>query len=108
MYTIMTKVLSVKVDKEKLDEIEEIAREEKSDRSTTTRRLLDMGMKEWRINKAVETFRQAKLSAWKSSEIAGLSLREFFEILNERKVDWVGVSRSDLEAEVRAIGKELD
>jgi hypothetical protein len=38
---------------------------------------------------------------------AGLSLREFIEVLDESKVDWVGVSLGDLEAEVRAIGKEV-
>jgi len=42
----MTEVLSVKVDKEKLRQLEETAREEQSDRSTTARRLLDMGIKE--------------------------------------------------------------
>jgi hypothetical protein len=36
-YPIMTVVLSVKLDKEKLAEIEEIAREERSDRSTVAR-----------------------------------------------------------------------
>jgi predicted HTH domain antitoxin len=102
----MTEVLSVKVDSEKLKQIEEIAREEQSDRSTTARRLLDMGMKEWKVNKAVENFRRGKQSLWRGAATAGVSLREFTEILDERKVAWVGVSAQDLEAEVKTIEKE--
>jgi predicted HTH domain antitoxin len=103
----MTVVLSVKIDKEKLAEIEEIARQESSDRSTVARRLLDIAVKEWKVNKAIEIFRQDKVSIWKASEMAGLSLREFIELLDERRVEWVGVSSGDLEREVRAITKEL-
>jgi predicted HTH domain antitoxin len=103
----MTEVLSVKVDKEKLEQLEEIAREEQSDRSTTARKLLDMGMKEWRVNKAVEMFRRGKLSLWRGAATAGVSLREFIEILDERKVAWVGVSARDLEAEAKAIENEV-
>ena len=102
----MTEVLSVKVDKEKLRELEEVAQEEHSDRSTAARRLLDMGMKEWKVNKAVEMFRKGKFSIWRAAAKAGVSLREFIEIVDERKVNWVGVSVEDLEAEVMAIEKE--
>ena len=102
----MTEVLSVKVDSEKLKQIEEIAREEQSDKSTTARRLLDMGMKEWKVNKAIENFRRGKLSLWRGAATAGVSLREFTEILDERKVAWVGVSARELEAEVKAIEEE--
>ncbi len=103
----MTEVLSVKVDREKLQELEEIAREEQSDRSSTARRLLEMGMKEWKVNKGVELFRRDKLSLWRAATTAGVSLREFTEILDERKVSWVGVSVRDLEAETKAIKKEI-
>ena len=102
----MTEVLSVKVDKEKLRELEQIARDEHSDRSTAARQLLDMGMREWKINKAVDMFRQGRLSLWRGAAMAGVSLREFIETLNERKVDWVGVSAEDIETEVKAIEKE--
>jgi predicted HTH domain antitoxin len=102
----MTEVLSVKVDKEKLRQLEEIAREEQTDRSTTAGRLLDMGMKEWKVNKAVEMFGRGKLSLWRGAATAGVSLREFTEILDERRVAWVGVSGRDIEAEVKAIERE--
>ncbi len=102
----MTEVLSVKVDKEKIRQLEEIAREEQSDRSTTARRLLDIGMKEWKVNKAIEMFRRGKVSLWRGAASAGVSLREFIEILDERKVAWVGVSALELESEAKAIEKE--
>lgn len=98
----MKEVLSVKVDKRKLRELEEIARDENSDRSAIARRLLDMGMKEWKINKAVENFRRGKISLWRGANMAGVSLQEFMEILDERRVDWVGVAAEEVEAEISA------
>lgn len=102
----MSDVLSVKVDKGKLRLLEEIAREEQSDRSTVARRLLDEGMRGWKVDKAVEMFRAGRLSLWRASLSAGVSLREFIDVLNERKVVWVGMGTAELEAEVEAIMKE--
>lgn len=102
----MPEVLSVKLDKEKLDLLEAIAREERSDRSTVARKLLDMGMREWKIDRAVDLFVGRKVSLWKAADEAGVSLREFVDILNERKIVWVGVKPEELEEEAQAIMKE--
>jgi predicted HTH domain antitoxin len=104
----MSEVLSVKVEKEKLKQLEEIAREERSDRSAVARRLLDAGIRGWKVDRAVEKFREGKLSLWKSSLEAGVSLREFMELLDEKKVSVVGVTTAELEKEVEALASETD
>ncbi len=63
-------------------------------------------IKKWKTDKAVELFGEGRLSLWKAADMAGMSLREFIEVLNERKVVWVGIKTEELEAEVRAIMKE--
>lgn len=102
----MAGVLSVKIEKEKLKLLEQIAKEEESDRSTVARRLLNVGIRKWKMDKAVELFRAGRLSLWKAAELAGVSLREFLEVLNDRKVAWVGIKPEELDAEVQAIMKE--
>jgi len=102
----MSRVLSVKVDKAKLKELEKIAREEQSDRSTVARRLLDAGIREWKVDKAVEMFRAGRVSLWKGSLLAGVSLREFMGVLDERRVVSVGITPTDLEEEADAMSKE--
>jgi predicted HTH domain antitoxin len=63
-------------------------------------------LKKWKVNRAVEIFGQGKVSVWKASAMADLSLREFIELLNGRRLDWVGIIPEDLESEVRSIAKE--
>ena len=107
MYT-MPEVLSVKVEKEKLRQLEEIAKEEQSDRSTVARRLLDVGIRDWKVDKAVERFLKGRVSLWKGSDAAGLSLREFMKVLEERRAQTVGVTAAELEKEVGALASEAD
>ena len=104
----MFEVLSVKVEKEKLRQLEEIAKEEQSDRSTVARRLLDVGIREWKVDKAVERFLKGRVSLWKGSDEAGLSLREFMKVLEERRAQTVGVTAAELEKEVGALASEAD
>ncbi len=102
----MSEVLSVKIEKEKLKLLEEIAKEEESDRSAVARRLLDVGIRKWKMDKAVELFKDGRVSVWRAAHIAGVSLREFIDVLNGRRVVWVGIEPEELEAEARAIMKE--
>lgn len=83
-----SELLSVKVDRGELRLLEVIAKEEEeqSDRSTMASRLLDAGARGWKIDNAVEMFRSGRLSLWWASVSAGLSLREFTDVLNARKV----------------------
>lgn len=102
----MTEVLSVKIDKDKLKLLEEIAREEETDRSTIARKLLDTGIKKWKIDRALKSFSEGRLSLWKAADMADVSLREFIDILNERKISWVRIKPEELEAEVNAMLRE--
>ncbi|MDG6952587.1 MAG: UPF0175 family protein [Nitrososphaerota archaeon] len=104
----MPGVLSVKVEKEKLRQLEEIAREERSDRSTVARRLLDVGIREWKAERATERFRKGKVSLWKASLEAGLPLREFMDLLEERRIPAVGATAAELVTELGALSSEAD
>lgn len=99
----MSKVLSVKLDEEKMETIEEIARDEGLGKSAVARKLLDAGIKRWRIDKAIRLIVEGRVSVWKASEIAGVSLREMLKILDEKKITWIKITPQDFEREMEKI-----
>jgi len=101
----MTEVLSVKIDREMARLLEEVAREEGTEKSPAARKLLALGAKQWRVERAVGLVIAGKVSVWKASEVAGTSLREFLEVLSERKIPWVKIPPRELEAETLQIKK---
>jgi len=99
----MTEVLSVKIDEDMAKLLEEVAREEGTEKSPAARKLLALGAKRWRLERAVGLVITGKVSVWKAAEIAGTSLREFLGVLDERKIPWVKISPRELEEEIRRI-----
>jgi len=101
----MSSVLSVKLEKEKMKVLEEIASEEKTDRSAAARKILDMGIRQWKVDRAVQLVLSGKVSVWKASELAGVSLREMLDILNERRITWVKITPEEFERELEQLRK---
>ncbi len=97
----MTEVtLAARVSKEVSDLIAEISAEEKLDRSSVVRRLLDIGVREWRIQNALERYGQGSITVPRAAELAGVSIYEMISILEERKIPY-RYDLSDLEEYVK-------
>ncbi len=56
------------------------------DKSSAIRRLLEKGIKNWKLERAVEEYRNSKISLMKASEIADISVWEFIDELNKKNV----------------------
>jgi len=69
-----------------LEEIEAMAERDKVDRSELISRLLDAALRQRRIDEAVEGYRDGRVTLWRASELAGLSLREMMEVVRERNI----------------------
>ena len=67
-------------------DLEEIEKEEKTDRATVVRKLLAKAIAEWKLEKALTLYCDGKITLWKAAKIAGLSLWEMMDIVRERKV----------------------
>ena len=80
------KTVTARLPKETLEEIEAIAERERIDRSELIRRLLDAALARRRIDEAVEAYRDGKVTLWRASEMAGVSLRELMDVVGELKV----------------------
>jgi len=79
---------------ELLKEIQEMAKEESIDRSSAIQRLLKIGLKEYKMEKALNLYRDGKVTLWKAAELAGVSLREMMETIKARDIPY----QYDLEA----------
>jgi metal-responsive CopG/Arc/MetJ family transcriptional regulator len=90
--------ISTRIDEEILKEIEEMINENGIDRSDAIRQLLKMGIKEYKLKKALDSLRARKITLWKAAEIAGMTYREMLNKLKEYNIPFP-LSKESLSAE---------
>lgn len=85
----MTRTMSIRMDKENYEFINELAQKEKGDRSKTVRELVYRG----RLMLAVEKYKEGEASLGKAAELAGITVGQMMTVLAEYGV------KSNLEKE---------
>lgn len=80
----MKKSVSVRLDEDVIDEIEEVAGIEDVERSEVIRRALKEGLEVHRAELAVELYSKDELTLSESASLAGLSVGEMMDKLSER------------------------
>jgi predicted HTH domain antitoxin len=79
-------------------ELEEYLESERLDRSTAVRKLLSEGLEAWRTERALERFAGGEVSLAKAADLAGLSVWEFADLVEDANDAWV--SSDHLEADL--------
>src|SRR3990167_6084794 len=85
---VMAETVSVRIDKPELKEIELLSVLERKTKSRILREILDKGIKEKKLEIAIEKFRNKETTAWKSARIADVPLTKFLDILVEKGIDF--------------------
>jgi predicted HTH domain antitoxin len=80
------KHLTGRVNREQIEMLDRISKEEKIDRSAALRKVLDIGIREYMKRKAAERYRRGVLSIGRAAEEAGVSLAEFYKLLEEEGI----------------------
>lgn len=107
MYTIhysvieMAETVSVRLDEKTVRELEELAKEFKTDRSEALRRVLADGLKHAKLRRVTELLRQERISIGRAAELAEVSLYEILEVMEEERIPY-GYSKEDLERDLGA------
>ncbi len=97
----MTEVtVAARIPKELNRLITQISTEEKVDRSTIVRKLLDIGAREWRVQTALDKYQQGNVTLPRAASIAGLTIYEMIDLLEERRISY-RYDISDLEEHVK-------
>jgi len=100
-----SEVISARLSKERVKLIEEIAKEEKVDKSTILDRALEHYTREWKLQKAIESYREGLVTLSRAAEIAGISVWEIIDILSKRKIQ-PQYDIEDFEEDMKALGHE--
>lgn len=87
MTALTLKPLAVRIPTELEKEILEIIEQEKLDKATVVRNLLEIGMVEWRKQTALEFLREGKVTFAKAAQMAKLSLWEFADLVKQHNVE---------------------
>ena len=104
MYTVnrlTLKPLAVRVPAEVEKEICEIVDEEKLDKATVVRNLLELGLAEWRIQTSLELLQKGKVTFAKAAEMTRVSLWEFADLVKQRNVEWVRYTPEEVENDLK-------
>jgi predicted HTH domain antitoxin len=104
-YTLSPRVhmpsVSARLPREEKDELDAVAELLDEDRSTTIRKALREGLRELRVQRAVERYQAGDASVADAARIAGVSLGEWLEIARERNLT-TKLVREDLEGDADA------
>ena len=78
------KVKTIRLREDKIHEIERIAKEEGKQVSEVLREVVEKGLREYRIERAIEKYQRGLLSQGAAAEEAGLTIQEFHQELKRR------------------------
>ena len=81
-----TEMVSARFEKKDTALIEEVAKEEKTDKTTALKKIFALGAKQYKLEKAIEQYQEGKISIGKAAEMAGMSLWEIMDKLKERNI----------------------
>src|SRR3989344_3318740 len=81
-----TELISARFQKDETAIIEEVSKEEKTDKTTALRTIFALGAKQYKLEKAIKQYQAGKISIGKAAEKAGISLWEIMDKLKERNI----------------------
>jgi predicted HTH domain antitoxin len=83
----MAGLVSLRLPKEITDELARLGKLEDKDRSELVRELLLRGIREKKLDRAIELYRRGRVTLWKAARMAGLSLWEMTGVMKERRIE---------------------
>ena len=84
----MAQTVSVRIDKEDVKEIDKLSKIEKKTKSSLLREILELGLRDKKLELALEKFRNREVSIGKAARIAEIPLSQFMNILVEKNIDF--------------------
>lgn len=101
----MTEIISTRIPDSVARDLEEIEKEEKTDRATVIRRLLARAIEQWKTERSLRLYQEGKITLWRAARLAGVTLREMMEQAAKRGIEF-RYTEKDLEEDIKAALKE--
>ncbi|MBS7632840.1 UPF0175 family protein [Candidatus Bathyarchaeota archaeon] len=96
----MSETISLRLPRETIKKLRELADKEGKDRSALIREILEHGVEEKNLDHAVELYRRGQITGWKAAQLAGVSLWKFYKTLAEKGI-LIQYSEHDLEEDLK-------
>src|SRR3989344_6937106 len=81
-----TELVSARFETKDTEFLGEVARDEKTDKTTALKKIFSLGARQYRLEKAVRDYQAGRIGVGKAAENAGMSLWEMMEELKERNI----------------------
>lgn len=81
-----TEQINIRLDADVVSALERVAREESIDRATAIRRLLEGSLRQWEVDRAVDSYRRGETSLGRAAEEAGLTQWELLDLIKQAHV----------------------
>jgi predicted transcriptional regulator len=80
--------VNLRLERELVDALDDLARTENVDRTEIARRILVDGIKRSRVDRALADYAQGRVTAWKAARDAGVSLYEMLDRIHEAAIPY--------------------
>ena len=84
----MAETISVRIPEEELKQIEQISKYEKTSKSEVLRDVLEIGIKNKKLDIALEKFQKNEATAARAARLAEIPLTKFLDILKEKGLEF--------------------
>lgn len=82
----MSKLISTRVPKEVEKDINQLARDKHIGKTLVLREVILKGLTDLKVEYALDLYQKGKLTLWKASQIAGISLWGMIDTVKERQI----------------------
>jgi len=82
-------------------EVEKITKIEKIDKSSALRKIFEIGIGEWKKEHALKLLQQGKVTLWKASQLADLTIWEMIELVKQKNIS-LPIRAEDVIEDLRA------
>lgn len=90
----MTQIISVRVSPKVKAELDLMVKEEKFEQtSEAARKVLAMGLEEWRKERALSLFNAKRVTLSKGAALAQMNVWDFSDLIKERGTQWIKEKR---------------
>ena len=83
-----SRTISIRIPIEEFEELKRISDDSGVGRSTVLRDVLDRGIRDKKLDLAIEKFRKREVTLWKAAKIANVPLTKFLEILADEGLEF--------------------
>ena len=98
----MDELVSFRTDKKLVKELKHLQEEERLDKSSAIRKVFELGLFEWKKEDVLRHLLTGRISLSKAAAMLGVPYDQILEILRERKMPFIDITKADIEEEAEA------